>query len=91
MGSIFVVSLLATVTIFPLVFRYGLNPAQGPELVFQVLPVAFAQMPGGRFVGTLFFALLILAALTPSVGLLEVPIAWLSRAYRHRAHRQRHF
>ncbi|HEV7432140.1 MAG TPA: sodium-dependent transporter, partial [Steroidobacteraceae bacterium] len=77
-GSIFIVSLLATVTIFPLVFRYGLNPAQGPELVFQVLPVAFAQMPGGRIVGTLFFALLILAALTPSVGLLEVPIAWLS-------------
>jgi NSS family neurotransmitter:Na+ symporter len=77
-GSIFVVSLLATVTIFPLVFRYGLNPAQGPELVFQVLPIAFAQMPAGRVVGTLFFALLILAALTPSVGLLEVPIAWLS-------------
>ena len=77
-GSIFVVSLLATVIIFPLVFRYGLNPAQGPELVFQVLPVAFAQMPGGRIVGTLFFALLVLAALTPSVGLLEVPIAWLS-------------
>ena len=77
-GSIFVVSLLATVTIFPLVFRYGLNPAEGPELVFQVLPVAFAQMPAGRVVGTLFFALLILAALTPSVGLLEVPIAWLS-------------
>ena len=77
-GSIFVVSLLATVIIFPLVFRYGLNPAQGPELVFQVLPIAFAQMPGGRLVGSLFFALLILAALTPSVGLLEVPIAWLS-------------
>ena len=77
-GSIFTVSLLATVIIFPLVFRYGLNPAQGPELVFQVLPVAFAQMPGGRIVGTLFFALLVLAALTPSVGLLEVPIAWLS-------------
>lgn len=78
-GSIFAVSLLATVIIFPLVFRYGLNPAQGPELVFQVLPVAFAQMPGGRIVGTLFFALLVLAALTPSVGLLEVPIAWLSQ------------
>ncbi len=78
-GSIFVVSLLATVIIFPLVFRYGLNPAQGPELVFQVLPIAFAQMPGGRIVGTLFFALLVLAALTPSVGLLEVPIAWLTQ------------
>lgn len=77
-GSIFAVSLLATISIFPLVFRYGLNPAQGPELVFQVLPIAFAQMPGGRVVGTLFFALLVLAALTPTVGLLEPPIAWLS-------------
>ncbi len=76
-GSIFAVSLLATVAIFPLVFHYGLNPAQGPQLVFEVLPVAFAEMPGGRVIGTLFFALLILAAFTPSVGLLEPWIAWL--------------
>lgn len=76
-GSIFVVSLLATLAIFPLMFHYGLNPAQGPQLVFEVLPVAFAEMPGGRVVGTLFFALLILAAFTPSVGLLEPWIAWL--------------
>lgn len=76
-GSIFIVSLLATIAIFPLVFQYGLNPAGGPELVFEVLPVAFAQMPGGRLIGTLFFALLVLAALTPSVGLLEPSIAWL--------------
>ena len=76
-GSIFAVSLLATVAIFPLVFHYGLNPAGGPQLVFEVLPVAFAEMPGGRAIGTLFFALLILAAFTPSVGLLEPWIAWL--------------
>ena len=77
-GSIFAVSLLATVAIFPLVFHYGLNPAGGPELVFQVLPVAFAEMPGGRIIGTLFFALLVLAAFTPSVGLLEPWVAWLT-------------
>ncbi len=76
-GSIFAVSLLATVAIFPLVFHYGLNPAGGPQLVFEVLPVAFAEMPGGRVIGTLFFALLILAAFTPSVGLLEPWVAWL--------------
>jgi neurotransmitter:Na+ symporter, NSS family len=76
-GSIFAVSLLATVAIFPLVFHYGLNPAGGPQLVFEVLPVAFGEMPGGRVIGTLFFALLILAAFTPSVGLLEPWIAWL--------------
>jgi NSS family neurotransmitter:Na+ symporter len=83
-GSIFAVSLLATVAIFPLVFHYGLNPAGGPQLVFEVLPVAFAEMPGGRVIGTLFFALLILAAFTPSVGLLEPWIAWLVERGRMR-------
>jgi len=77
-GSIFIVSLLATMVIFPLMFHYGLNPAEGPELVFQVLPVAFAEMPGGRVIGTLFFALLALDAFTPSIGLMDPWIAWLS-------------
>ncbi|HWS68282.1 MAG TPA: hypothetical protein VN325_36385, partial [Steroidobacteraceae bacterium] len=77
-ASIFAVSLLATVVIFPLTLHYGLNPAGGPELVFQVLPIAFAEMPGGRVIGTLFFALLALAAFTPSVGMMEPWVAWLS-------------
>ena len=76
-GSILLVSLLATVMIFPLVFGYGMNPVQGPELVFDVLPRVFAEMPGGRLVGTLFFILLVLAALMPSVALLEPAVAWL--------------
>ena len=45
-GSILLVSLLATLTIFPLVFRYGMDPAQGSELVFDVLATVFAEMPG---------------------------------------------
>ena len=76
-GSILVVSLLATVLIFPLVFAYGLNPAQGPELVFDVLPRVFAEMSGGRLIGTLFFVLLVLAALMPSIALLEPGVFWL--------------
>src|SRR6201996_2067166 len=76
-GSILLVSLLATMLIFPLVFGYGMNPAQGPALVFDVLPRVFVEMPGGRLVGTLFFLLLTLAALMPSIGLLEPGIAWL--------------
>jgi NSS family neurotransmitter:Na+ symporter len=76
-GSILLVSLLATLMIFPLVFAYGMNPAQGPELVFDVLPRVFTEMPGGRFIGTLFFILLVLAALMPSVALLEPSVAWL--------------
>jgi NSS family neurotransmitter:Na+ symporter len=76
-GSILLVSLLATLTIFPLVFAYGMNPAQGPELVFNVLPRVFVEMPAGRVIGTLFFALLVLAALMPSIALLEPAVAWL--------------
>ncbi len=78
-GSIVLVSLLATLMIFPLVYRYGLNPAQGAELVFNVLPVAFWEMPGGRIVGSLFFVFLILAALTPSLAGLEPMVAWLAQ------------
>jgi NSS family neurotransmitter:Na+ symporter len=78
-GSILLVSLLATLTIFPLVFRYGMNPAQGPELVFDVLATVFAEMPGGRLMGTLFFMLLVLAALTPTIAGFEPTIAWLQQ------------
>jgi NSS family neurotransmitter:Na+ symporter len=76
-ASIVLVSLLATLMIFPLVYRYELNPAQGAELVFNVLPMAFSEMPGGRIVGILFFLLLVLAALTPSLAGLEPLVAWL--------------
>jgi neurotransmitter:Na+ symporter, NSS family len=78
-GSILLVSLLATMMIFPLVFGYGMNPAQGPALVFDVLPRVFTEIPGGRIIGTLFFLLLVLAATTPSIALLEPVAAWLMR------------
>jgi NSS family neurotransmitter:Na+ symporter len=76
-ASILAVSLLATMMIFPLVFGYGMNPAQGPALVFDVLPRVFTEMPGGRLVGSLFFLLLVLAATTPSIALLEPVAAWV--------------
>lgn len=82
--SILVVSLLATLVVFPLVFRFGMDPAQGPELVFNVLPAAFAQMPGGRAFGTLFFVLLVLAALTPSIAGIEPGIALFEQRGRMR-------
>ena len=78
-GSILLVSLLATLLVFPLVFRYGLNPAQGAELVFDVLATVFAEMPGGRLIGSLFFLLLVFAALTPSLAGIEPLVAWLQQ------------
>ncbi len=70
------VALLAGLMIFPIVFAAGLDPAAGPVLVFQSLPIAFAQMPAGSLVGLLFFILIFFAALTSSISLLEGPTAW---------------
>jgi neurotransmitter:Na+ symporter, NSS family len=50
--------------------------------VFRVLPTAFAEMPGGRLVGTLFFLLLVFAALTPSLAGIEPMVAWLEQRRR---------
>jgi len=80
-GSILLVSLLSTVLVFPLVFQYGMNPAEGTELVFEVLPEAFAEMPAGRLVGSLFFLLLVFAALTPSIAALEPLVAYLQQRW----------
>jgi neurotransmitter:Na+ symporter, NSS family len=69
-------ALIAGMIIFPTTFAYGLDPAQGPGLVFMALPVAFAAMPLGSFFGGLFFLLLAIAAVTSAVSLLEVPVAF---------------
>lgn len=72
-----VVALLAGLAIFPLVFANGLNPAAGPGLIFETLPLAFGNMAGGTFIGTLFFVLLFFAALTSAISLIEPTVAWL--------------
>ena len=82
--SILVVSVLASIVVFPLVFAFDMDPAQGPDLVFNVLPAAFALMPGGQVFGTLFFVLLVLAALTPSMAGFEPAVAWLEQSARLR-------
>ncbi|BBA33641.1 sodium-dependent transporter family protein [Methylocaldum marinum] len=72
------VALLAGVAIFPIVFANQLEPTMGPGLIFQTLPIAFGQMPGGSFFGLLFFVLLFLAAITSAIALIEPAVAWLS-------------
>jgi neurotransmitter:Na+ symporter, NSS family len=71
------VALLAGFAIFPIVFEYGLEPSEGPGLIFATLPIAFGQMPGGILFGTLFFVLLSFAALSSTIGMLEPIVAWL--------------
>ena len=72
-----VIAILAALVIFPLVFANGLDPAEGPGLVFVTLPLAFGQMPGGVFFATVFFVLLSFAAWTSALGLVEPGVAWV--------------
>ncbi len=71
------VAILAGFIIFPALFSQHMAPDQGPGLVFAILPVIFAHIPGGTLFGTLFFILLAVAALTSTISLLEVPVAFL--------------
>ena len=70
-------ALIAGMSIMPAVFAFGLNPQSGPGLVFETLPFVFGQMPAGGFVAILFFLALLVAALTSSISMLEVAVAYL--------------
>ncbi len=78
-GADTVISLIAGLAVFPVVFANGLDPAEGPGLVFVALPLAFAAMPAGRLAATAFFALLVIAAFGSAVSMLEGVVAPLER------------
>lgn len=69
------VALLAGLMIFPIVFAYGLDPGEGPGLIFVTLSAAFASMPGGSIIGALFFVLVFFAAYSSALSMLEVCVA----------------
>ncbi len=77
-----IIALLAGLVIFPIVFANGLDPAIGPGLIFQTLPLAFGQLPGGAVVGTAFFVLLTFAAWTSAISLMEPGVAWLIESFQ---------
>lgn len=70
------IALLAGLVIFPALFSAGMDPQGGPGLVFVVLPTVFASMPAGTFWAILFFGCLSIAALTSTISLLEVVVAY---------------
>lgn len=69
------VALISALTIFPIVFTFGFPPEMGPGLVFQTLPVLFAKLPASILISTVFFALLLFAALTSTISILEMLVA----------------
>lgn len=68
--------LLAGLAIYPLVFAHDLPSMQGPGLIFTVLPMAFGHTPYGGVFGVVFYTVLVLAAWTSAIALLEPAVAW---------------
>ncbi len=75
------IALLAGIVIFPAVFSFGLEAAEGPGLVFVTLPHIFNNMPFGQLLGGVFFFLLTIAAITSTISLLEVNVAYLQDTF----------
>lgn len=76
------VALVAGVAIFALVFATpGISPGSGPGLMFVTLPVAFGNMSAGLVIGSVFFVMVILAAWTSTISLLEPGVAYLNERF----------
>ena len=78
------VSIIAGFIIFPAVFSFGLNPGEGPGLIFITLPQVFVNMPAGIIFSSLFFLLLIFASITSSISMMEVAITYFVETYKIR-------
>lgn len=76
------VAILSGIVIFPAVFAYGLEPNSGPALIFITLPTVFHSMPFGSFFATLFFTLVAIAAITSTISLLEVSVAFITEKFK---------
>lgn len=72
-----IVGLVAGIAIYPIVFGYGLEPDSGPNLMFIALPLAFGSMPFGALFGVLFFVMVVFAAFTSTIAMIESTVAWL--------------
>ncbi|MDY4921931.1 sodium-dependent transporter [Frisingicoccus sp.] len=65
------IALMAGLVIFPACFAFGVDPGEGPGLVFVTLPNIFNQMSGGRIFGTLFFIFMTFAAMSTVIAVFE--------------------
>jgi len=75
-------AIIAGIAIMPAVFAFGIEPGQGPGLVFVTLPYVFAQLPLGSVLAAIFFFVLYVAALTSAISLLEVAVAYVIEEFK---------
>lgn len=73
-----IVSLLAGIAVFPVVFQYGLEPQSGPGLLFNTIPLVFSKIPFGNILLILFFILAAIASTTAMISMVEVPVVFLN-------------
>jgi len=71
------IAIISGLTILPAVFSFGFEPTEGFGLMFRTLPAVFSKMSGGMVVAAVFFILVLFAAFTSSISLLEVIVAWV--------------
>lgn len=71
-----VIALTAALILFPIIFTFNLEPGAGPGLVFVSIPIALSQLPGGSVLSLIFFSLLVFAALTSAISILEVTTSY---------------
>jgi len=76
------VALLAGIAIFPLVFAFGLTPAEGPGLLFVTLPIVFGQSTLGSLIGAAFFIMVAIAAITSAIAIVQPPVLWVQNVLR---------
>ncbi|RUO44120.1 sodium-dependent transporter [Aliidiomarina taiwanensis] len=77
-----IVAVIAGLAIFPIVFGFGLQPGEGPGLIFQTLPIAFSAMPAPSLVATVFFLMLVLAAFTSAISMIEATVAFIEEKFK---------
>lgn len=75
------VSIMAALMIFPIVFTFNFTPEGGPGLVFKTMPILFSKLPGSLVISTVFFLLFVFTALTSSISLLEVLVSNLMELF----------
>ncbi len=75
------VAIMAGLIIFPACFSYGVQPDQGPALIFVTLPNVFVNMTGGRIWGTLFFLFMTFASFSTVIAVFENLVAFLTDTF----------
>ena len=77
-----IIALMSGIVIFPAVFAFNMAPNAGPGLIFITLPAVFEQMPLGNVVSILFFLLIAIAAITSTISLMEVSVAFVKETFK---------